>query len=129
MDPVLRFLNHVSSGKTREIIELVGLAENLNGALPLIVISGDPSSDLAAKATVLLHTGSPEEICPLKLTPTTSTTTMTVIGDILVVLQMEKIGFTAGDYARRHHGGYLGYKSRIYTENEDNKGTHGRPGD
>lgn len=113
-----------NSGKTREIIELVSLAENLNGTLPLLVISGDPSSELAGKADVLLHTGSPEEVCPLQLTPTTSTTTMTVIGDILVVLQMEKIGFTAKDYARRHHGGYLGHKSRIHIENEGNKGTY-----
>jgi arabinose-5-phosphate isomerase len=27
-------------------------------------------------------------------------------------MMMEKIGFTAGDYAKRHHGGYLGTKSR-----------------
>jgi len=25
---------------------------------------------------------------------------------------MEKIGFTNKDYAKRHHGGYLGNKSR-----------------
>jgi arabinose-5-phosphate isomerase len=37
---------------------------------------------------------------------------MTVIGDALVVLMMEKIGFTASDYAKRHHGGYLGTRSR-----------------
>jgi arabinose-5-phosphate isomerase len=37
---------------------------------------------------------------------------MTVIGDALVVLLMEKIGFNAKDYAKRHHGGYLGMKSR-----------------
>ena len=117
-----------NSGKTREIIELVGLSENLNGVLPLIVISGNPSSELASKANVTLHTGTPPEICPLNLTPTTSTTTMTVIGDILVVLQMERIGFTAVDYARRHHGGYLGYKSRIHIENEDHKGTQRGPG-
>ena len=101
-----------NSGKTKEIVELVKLAENLNGILPLIVISGDSGSELAEKADVLLHTGSPKEICPLKLTPTTSTTTMTVIGDILVVLQMERIEFTTLDYAKRHHGGYLGHKSR-----------------
>jgi len=51
-------------------------------------------------------------VCPLGLTPTTSTTIITVIGDALVVLMMEKIGFTAADYAKRHHGGYLGTKSR-----------------
>jgi arabinose-5-phosphate isomerase len=101
-----------NSGRTREIIELLDLAEQLNGTLPCIVISGNPQSELAGKADVLLHTGSPEEVCPLKLTPTTSTTTMTVIGDILVVLMMEKIGFSAEEYAKRHHGGYLGHKSR-----------------
>jgi len=28
------------------------------------------------------------------------------------VLMMEKIGFSADDYSKRHHGGYLGVKSR-----------------
>jgi arabinose-5-phosphate isomerase len=41
---------------------------------------------------------------------------MTVIGDALVVSMMEKIGFTAEDYAKRHHGGYLGDKSRAQAE-------------
>ena len=43
---------------------------------------------------------------------TTSTTMMTVIGDILVVNVMRRTGFTIKDYAMRHHGGYLGEKSR-----------------
>lgn len=111
-----------NSGKTREIIELVKLAGNLYGALPLIVISGNPQSELVRKADVFLHTGNPEEVCPLKLTPTTSTTTMTVIGDILVVLQMNKIGFTPEDYAKRHHGGYLGHISRNSEQDADTKG-------
>jgi arabinose-5-phosphate isomerase len=42
---------------------------------------------------------------------------MTVIGDALVVCMMNKIGFTAGDYALRHHGGYLGSKSREAARN------------
>jgi arabinose-5-phosphate isomerase len=37
---------------------------------------------------------------------------MTVIGDALVVLMMGKINFNIKDYAKRHHGGYLGMKSR-----------------
>ncbi len=37
---------------------------------------------------------------------------MTVIGDILVVNVMQAIGFTRADYAKRHHGGYLGHISR-----------------
>jgi arabinose-5-phosphate isomerase len=101
-----------NSGKTREIIELVGLAKGLYADIPLIVITGNPEGELARQADVLLYTGHPEEVCPLGLTPTTSTTTMTVIGDILVVLMMKQIGFKPADYARRHHGGYLGIKSR-----------------
>jgi len=102
-----------NSGKTREIIELVGLAENLYPGLPLIVISGNPDSVLAQKANVFIFTGNPEEVCPLGLTPTTSTTVMTIIGDALVVALMIRIGFTSHDYAKRHHGGYLGDKSRM----------------
>jgi arabinose-5-phosphate isomerase len=101
-----------NSGKTREILELIHLASRLYSGLPLIVITGNPESELAGMADALLLTGSPEEVCPLGLTPSTSTTTMTVIGDILMVLMMRKIGFTSEDYAKRHHGGYLGDKSR-----------------
>ena len=101
-----------NSGKTREIIELVDLANNLHPNLPLIVISGNPKSVLAKNADVLIPTGNPPEVCLLGLTPTTSTTVMTVIGDAMVVSMMEKIGFTSEDYAKRHHGGYLGDKSR-----------------
>ena len=111
-----------NSGKTREIIELVHLSEKLNGVLPLIVISSNKQSELARKADVVISTGNPQEVCPLNLTPTTSTTAMTVIGDILVVLQMKEIGFTSHDYAKRHHGGYLGHKSRNSSENENTTG-------
>ena len=102
-----------NSGKTREIIELVELANNLFKNLPLIVISSNPEGILAKNANVFIFTGNPEEVCPLGLSPTTSTTVMTVIGDALVVSMMEKIGFTSDDYAKRHHGGYLGDKSRM----------------
>lgn len=101
-----------NSGKTREIIELVKLAYKLFNNLPVIVITGNPESPLGETANIVIPTGKPDEVCPLGLTPTTSTTVMTVIGDILVVLLMQKIQFTHADYALRHHGGYLGEKSR-----------------
>ncbi len=101
-----------NSGKTREILELVDLARNLHEEIPLIVISGNTDSVLSKLAQVTIFTGNPKEVCPLGLTPTTSTTVMTVIGDALVVLLMKKINFTSIDYSKRHHGGYLGHKSR-----------------
>ncbi len=101
-----------NSGKTREIVELTQLARNLNSNLKFIVITGNPDSPLADEADVCLNTGKPAEVCLLGMTPTTSTTAMTVIGDILVVQTMEKTGFTIEEYSKRHHGGYLGQKSR-----------------
>lgn len=106
-----------NSGKTREIIELVELTHHLYENLPFIVITGNPDGELPKIAEVSIFTGNPKEVCALGLTPTTSTTAMTVIGDILVVLEMKKIGFTHADYAKRHHGGYLGQKSRSESKN------------
>ena len=107
-----------NSGKTREIVELVDLARNLNPDVPFIVITGNPESPLAESADIALFTGGAPEVCPLGLTPTTSTTMMTVMGDVLVVGMMKRIGFTPAQYAKRHHGGYLGHKSRHDSETE-----------
>ncbi len=101
-----------NSGKTREVVELEFLVKNLVPDIKFILLTGKPGSELASKADVTLYTGGPEEICPLGLAPTTSTTVMTVAGDILVVLLMEKIGFTKAEYAKRHHSGYLGQKAK-----------------
>ena len=105
-DDLLLLLSN--SGKTREIVERVDLARRLNPDVPLIVITGNDRSPLAQEADVCLHTGGAPEVCPLGLTPTVSTTQMTVRGDVLVVATMTAIGLTAHDYALRHHGGYLG---------------------
>lgn len=101
-----------NSGKTREILELVFLTNQLHKEIPVVLITGNPDGELVKQAAFTLLTGSPEEVCPLGLTPTTSTTVMTVIGDVITVLLMEKIDFKPEDYSRRHHGGYLGEKSR-----------------
>ena len=107
-----------NSGKTREILELVELARRLNPDVPAIVITGGKDSPLASRADICLFTGGAPEVCPLGLTPTTSTTAMTVIGDVLVVGVMTAIGFTSSQYALRHHGGYLGHKSSMQSEGE-----------
>ena len=101
-----------NSGKTREILELIQLTQNLYPNVPIISITGKKESELCKQSDVCLHIGDAEEICPLGLTPTISTTLMTVMGDILVVETMKKIGFTKKEYSKRHHSGYLGQKSK-----------------
>ena len=101
-----------NSGKTREIVELISLKNALYPSIPVIVITSQPDSPLGKSADCCLFTGNPDEVCPLGLTPTTSTTVFTVIGDALVIMMMKKIGFTVEEYSKRHHGGYLGAISR-----------------
>jgi arabinose-5-phosphate isomerase len=115
-DDVLLLVSN--SGKTREILELIELSRRLYSDLPMIAITAKANSELSEIADVSLLTGDPDEVCPLGLSPTTSTTVMTVIGDAMIVLMMEKIGFTNEEYAKRHHGGYLGSKSRDQTKSE-----------
>jgi len=101
-----------NSGKTREIEELIYLAKNLDPEIQVIGITRNADSPLAKSADVTILTGETQEICPLGMTPTTSTTVMTVIGDCIVYGVMEQIGFTKEEYSKRHHGGYLGEKSK-----------------
>lgn len=101
-----------NSGKTREIIELEHLVKRIYPEIKIIGLTGNPEGELANFSDVTLLTGNPKEICPLGLAPTTSTTVMTVVGDVLVVLMEEKIEFTKEQYALRHHSGYLGSKAR-----------------
>ncbi|MEO6130367.1 MAG: SIS domain-containing protein, partial [Saprospiraceae bacterium] len=101
-----------NSGKTKEIVELLPLARRLFPDIKSIGLTGHPENELGGQVDVCLSTGHPKEVCPLGLTPTTSTTVMTVLGDVMVVLLMKKIRFSKQDYAMRHHSGYLGIKSR-----------------
>jgi arabinose-5-phosphate isomerase len=101
-----------NSGVTDEVLLLANLAKNLHPGISIISLTGDRNGKLHEMAEVSLITGKPAEICPLGLTPTTSTTVMTVLGDLLVVRMIEKVGFTKEEYAKRHHSGYLGRKAK-----------------
>jgi len=101
-----------NSGKTNEILDLIHLSRNLHENLPIVGLTGNPDGPLEKDCDVTINTGSPKEVCPLGLTPTTSTTVMTVVGDLMVVGIMKKIGFTKEEYAKRHHSGYLGQKAK-----------------
>lgn len=101
-----------NSGTTREMIDLVALTKDLHPEIPVIAMTGNPESELSRLSDVTLLTGGAPEVCPLGLTPTTSTTVMTAIGDVLIVNVMNLIGLSSKEYSKRHHGGFLGHKSR-----------------
>ena len=95
-----------NSGLTNETCALVSLAHDLYPELKTVAITGNKDSELAHLADICLWTGNTKEVCPLGFTPTTSTTVMTVISDVLVVNTMRATGFTREDYALRHQSGY-----------------------
>lgn len=98
-----------NSGKTREALELVTLARALiKNGIRIIVMTSNPESELGKIADISLSIGNMNEACPLGMAPTTSTTCMMALGDVLSLLVMEERGFTKADFAQRHHGGYLG---------------------
>jgi len=103
-----------NSGETREVIELLELLLHSPYAPRVVItITGNLTSSIARQSSIVLPTGNPPEVCIEGLVPTTSTTVMTVIGDILVVLLQQEIRFTKEDYALLHHGGYLGKKAKL----------------
>lgn len=101
-----------TSGKSREVIEILELSKHL-GVSHLIGITSHPDSELREYCEVILDMGPvKEDACPLGLTPTSSIAVMLAIGDAIALATMEAKGFSRRDYGIRHHGGYLGRKAR-----------------
>jgi arabinose-5-phosphate isomerase len=96
------------SGASDELFGLVDQLQRL--AVPIIALTGDPSSILARQATVVLDAAVAEEACPETLAPTTSTTVALALGDALAVTLLEVKGFRREDFAALHPGGALGRK-------------------
>ncbi|MBP1683878.1 MAG: D-arabinose 5-phosphate isomerase [Deltaproteobacteria bacterium] len=95
-----------SSGESDEVVRLLPLVKRLE--LPLIALTGNPTSTLANAADVVLDVGVAEEACPLGLSPTASTTAALALGDALAVALLERKGFGAEDFAVLHPAGALG---------------------
>jgi len=103
-----------NSGETAEILTILPLIKRL--AVPLISLTGRPTSELARSADVNLDVSVRNEACPLDLAPTSSTTATLAMGDALAIALLEARGFTAEDFARSHPGGSLGRKLLLHVE-------------
>lgn len=83
-DVVLAISN---SGNTAEITTILPLIKRMGA--PLISMTGNPRSTLAAQSNIHLDISIKEEACPLGLAPTSSTTATLVMGDALAVALLE----------------------------------------
>lgn len=102
------------SGETEEICRILPVIKRMG--LPLIAVSGNPQSTLAAAGDVHLDVSVTEEACPLGLAPTASTTATLAMGDALAVALLNERGFKAEDFALFHPGGALGKKLLLRVE-------------
>ena len=100
-----------TSGKSREVLEILELARHL-GVATIIGITSHPDSELRNYSDIVLDMGVIAEPCPLGLTPSASMAVMLAISDAIALALLEVKGVTREDYGLRHHGGYLGRTAR-----------------
>jgi arabinose-5-phosphate isomerase len=96
------------SGESEEVIRLLEPLRQL--AQSIVAITSSPSSTLAHGADASILLGPLEEVCPLGLAPSTSTTAMIAVGDALAFVLSRMREFTREDFARYHPAGSLGRK-------------------
>ena len=101
------------SGETEELLNILSYPKRLG--VPIIAITTNKYSSLTEIADVVLLLPDVDEVCPMNLAPTTSTTLTLVLGDALAVSLMEKRGFREEHFALLHPAGSLGRKlKKVY---------------
>ena len=102
-DVVLAISN---SGHTDELLRFIPFLKERN--IPIISMTGNPTSLLAKYSTCHLNVTVEREACPLNLAPTSSTTAALAMGDAIACALMTVRKFQAKDFAQFHPGGSLG---------------------
>ena len=100
-----------TSGKTREVIEIMELA-SIYDLHSIIGITSHPDNIVREKSDYILDMGEIKEGGYLGLAPTTSILIMLALTDIVALVAAQEKGFTAEDYSKHHHSGYLGEIAR-----------------
>jgi arabinose-5-phosphate isomerase len=103
---VVLALSH--SGESDEIVRLLPSLRQF--AQGMVALTSNAHSTLARSADVAIVLGPLEEVCPLGLAPSTSTTAMIAVGDALAFALARLREFTPEDFARFHPAGSLGRK-------------------
>ncbi|MCL4137499.1 UNVERIFIED_CONTAM: hypothetical protein GTU68_063314 [Idotea baltica] len=111
-----------NSGETEEILNIISSIKRIG--CPIISITSKKDSNLAKHSDIHIDIGAQDEVGPLGLAPTTSTTAMLVMGDALAMSVLEKQNFTKEQFAFYHPGGSLGrslmHVSQIMRKGEEN---------
>ena len=101
------------SGEGGDLLSVAYYAGNKD--TPIILITGTPASALASEANIGLEHGA-EEAWQHGLTPTSTVTCASVIGDALALALQQYRGFGAVDFAALHSSGNLGRRLTTYVK-------------
>ncbi|MDY0278694.1 MAG: KpsF/GutQ family sugar-phosphate isomerase [Acholeplasma sp.] len=103
------------SGSSHELIELIQPINHIGAKI--ITITGNKNSRIAQESHIVLSAHIQSEACPLNLAPTSSSTSILVLCDSIVVVLMKMRNFQSNDFAMFHPGGLLG--RRLLTKVSD----------
>src|SRR5262249_35980934 len=96
------------SGESEEIVRLLPPLRQLASAV--VGLTGSKQCSLARLSDIAIVYGPLEEVCPLGLAPSSSTTVMIALGDALAFVLSRMREFSHEDFARYHPAGSLGRK-------------------
>ena len=103
------------SGESEEVTRLMPVLKEIG--CKTIAITGKPQSTLAKECQYHFFFPEFEEACYLHLAPTSSTTTLLVLGDALAVIASRAINYTRDDFGLHHPAGALGKKLLVKVKN------------
>ena len=104
-----------TSGKTREILEVIDLSRNIK-IKSIVGITSHADSPIREKVDLLIDMGVIKEAGHLHIAPTTSILIIIGLMDCIALTAAKQIDITKDDYGKFHHGGYLGSIARSDTE-------------
>jgi arabinose-5-phosphate isomerase len=102
------------SGETTELNSFLRVVRKIG--VPVIAITSNSGSSMAALSDVVIDLQIPREACPLNLAPTASTTAALAVGDAIAVALMRLKNISEEDFARHHPGGQLGKRLLLTVE-------------
>lgn len=98
-----------NSGETDELLAILPPLKRLG--VPIVLLTGNPTSTLARQSDVVLDVAVAEEACPMNLAPTSSTTAALAMGDALAMALLELRQLRPEDFAALHPRGHLGWRT------------------
>jgi arabinose-5-phosphate isomerase len=95
------------SGSTGEVVSMVEVLHVLNGKKNVVIAIGGADKP-KIPADIVVTYGVIQESCVVAKVPSTSTTLMLVIADVLAITAAESIGLDDSWFKARHPGGAIG---------------------